>query len=193
MRTNRTFEKTASTDGIGFDEVVEMIDIGGPALVRAAAKNFAHVGVIVDPDDYDPTASKLEENGRLEDSTRLGLAVKAFHHTSVYDSAVRTYLSRVTPDGAADDGVGKNELPDLLHVDLLKVQDLRYGENPHQTAAFYRDPLCAVPTICSTEKQSRPASNSIRTSREYTTLWRSVICAWETSGATPTNGPDSLR
>jgi phosphoribosylaminoimidazolecarboxamide formyltransferase/IMP cyclohydrolase len=139
------FEKTAATEGIGLADVVEMIDIGGPTMVRAAAKNHRDVGIVVDPADYDSVVAQIGETGLLDDATRLQLAVKAFRHTSSYDHAVQAFLSRVEPDGEIRDAGG--ELADTLRVEYNKVQNLRYGENPHQTAAFYRDPLCTTPSI----------------------------------------------
>jgi len=144
------FEKTAATEGIGLGDVVEMIDVGGPTMVRAAAKNYADVGVVVDPADYGRVVEELRESGALSPATRLDLAVKAFRHTSAYDSAVQAYLSSVGPDGEArPDGA---ELPEFLRVEMVKAQDLRYGENPHQRAAFYRDPLGAGPSIAAAKQ-----------------------------------------
>jgi phosphoribosylaminoimidazolecarboxamide formyltransferase/IMP cyclohydrolase len=139
------FEKTASTAGIGLGDVVEMIDIGGPAMVRAAAKNYASVGVVVDPGDYAAIVEEIRRDGGLSDATRLRLAVKAFRHTSDYDNAVQVYLSQVGPDG--ERRTGEAGMPERLSVEFAKVQDLRYGENPHQTAAFFRDPLSGGPSI----------------------------------------------
>ncbi|HXV77527.1 MAG TPA: bifunctional phosphoribosylaminoimidazolecarboxamide formyltransferase/IMP cyclohydrolase, partial [Candidatus Polarisedimenticolaceae bacterium] len=139
------FEKTATTDGIDVRDVIEMIDIGGPAMVRAAAKNHAHVGVVVDPADYRRVLDEIESAGGLSEATRLQLAAKAFRHTSEYDGAVHDYLSRLSPDGtlaAADSRLG-----DRLVFEFVKVDGLRYGENPHQTAAFYRDPLVKEPSL----------------------------------------------
>jgi phosphoribosylaminoimidazolecarboxamide formyltransferase/IMP cyclohydrolase len=97
------FQKTATTEGIGLDEVVEMIDIGGPTMVRAAAKNFAHVGVVVDPADYGSVADELKTEQALSDQTRLELSMKAFRHTSTYDSAVFSYLSNIGNGQTTDD------------------------------------------------------------------------------------------
>jgi phosphoribosylaminoimidazolecarboxamide formyltransferase/IMP cyclohydrolase len=140
------FEKTAATEGIALRDAVEMIDIGGPTLVRSAAKNYAHVGVVVDPADYPAVGEELRQGGTLSPESRLRLAVKAFRHTSAYDSAVQAYLSRLEPDGQLRPA--DLSMSDRLQVDFVKVQDLRYGENPHQHAAFYRDPLCKGPSIC---------------------------------------------
>jgi len=139
------FEKTATTEGIGVRDVVEMIDIGGPALVRAAAKNYSHVGVVVDPQDYAAVAGEVASTGGLTDETRLRLAVKAFRHTSTYDSAVRAYLSGLGSDGAPK--AAEAGLAERLSFEFVKAQDLRYGENPHQRAAFYRDPLGKGPNL----------------------------------------------
>jgi phosphoribosylaminoimidazolecarboxamide formyltransferase/IMP cyclohydrolase len=141
------FQKTAATEGINLADVVEMIDIGGPTMVRAAAKNYTDVGVVVDPADYASVVEELGAAGTLSPSTRLALAVKAFRHTSTYDNAVQAYLSSVEPDGSTRPAA--EGLSDSLRIEMVKVQDLRYGENPHQKAAFYRDPLSAGPTIAS--------------------------------------------
>jgi phosphoribosylaminoimidazolecarboxamide formyltransferase / IMP cyclohydrolase len=131
------FERTVAKDGVALHEAIEMIDIGGPAMVRAAAKNHADVGVIVEPEDYAAVLEELRRaDGRLSDDLRLRLASKAFQHTSAYDAAVHAYLATVEARSS-----GAPAFPDRLVLDLRKVQDLRYGENPHQRAAFYRDPL----------------------------------------------------
>ena len=133
------FEKTAAIEGIGLSEVVEMIDIGGPAMVRAAAKNFAHVGVVVRPEDYSGVADELRRHGALTSATRHSLSTRAFRHTATYDNAVYTYLETVAPDGGHRDV--EAGFPDRLQLELVKAQELRYGENPHQRAAYYREPL----------------------------------------------------
>jgi phosphoribosylaminoimidazolecarboxamide formyltransferase/IMP cyclohydrolase len=144
------FEKTAATEGIGVSDVVEMIDIGGPTMVRAAAKNYPYVGVIVDPADYAAVASEIESSGRLSDETRFGLAVKAFRHTADYDSAVYAYLNGLEIEGAR--APDEDRLPERMTFDFVKAQDLRYGENPHQSAAYYRDPLSRTANLA-TAKQ----------------------------------------
>jgi len=131
------FRETAASPDASHDQVVEMIDVGGPTMIRAAAKNVSDVGVVVDPSDYPEVLSQVREHGALSDELRQRLAVKAFLHTSTYDSAIHEYLtSRLTsgkPEGPSD------PFPDAVRLDLHKAQDLRYGENPHQRAAFYRD------------------------------------------------------
>jgi phosphoribosylaminoimidazolecarboxamide formyltransferase/IMP cyclohydrolase len=106
---------------------VDMIDIGGPTMVRAAAKNHAHVGVVVDPSDYAAVVEELRSSGSLGLATRRRLARKAFAHTAAYDAAIVEWL---------DDGI--DTLPPTIHLSLERAQDLRYGENPHQEGARYR-------------------------------------------------------
>jgi len=137
------FEKTVGRDGVARDEAIEMIDIGGPAMVRAAAKNHAHVAVVVDPDDYPVVLEELRgSDGGLSADTLLGLASKAFRHTSAYDAAVHAYLAALAARSSDAEG-----FPERWTLDLRKIQDLRYGENPHQRAAFYRDPLLQGPSL----------------------------------------------
>jgi len=108
------------------DPSIELIDVGGPTMVRAAAKNHAHVGVVVDPSDYDSVLEELRGNGSLSDETRRRLALSAFAHTSAYDAAIVEWLS------------GDEPLPAFVNVPLVRAQSLRYGENPHQLGARYR-------------------------------------------------------
>jgi phosphoribosylaminoimidazolecarboxamide formyltransferase/IMP cyclohydrolase len=125
--------REAVAAGKPFAECVEEIDIGGPTMVRSAAKNSAHVGVVVDPADYEKVAAELETTKALSDATRLYLMKKAFAHTAAYDVAISEYLTaRETPDAAP------SHFPATLGAVYAKVQDLRYGENPHQAGAFYR-------------------------------------------------------
>jgi phosphoribosylaminoimidazolecarboxamide formyltransferase/IMP cyclohydrolase len=125
--------RQAVAAGKPFAECVEEIDIGGPTMVRSAAKNSAHVGVVVDPADYDRVAAELEATRALSDATRFDLMKKAFAHTAAYDAAISEYLTaRATPDGQPA------KFPATLAAVYTKVQDLRYGENPHQAGAVYR-------------------------------------------------------
>ena len=119
------FQQTIARPGVSLDEAVEQIDIGGVALLRAAAKNFAHVSPLVDPVDY-PTALEGVRAGQLSFETRRRLSAKTFAHTAAYDAAIATYLADET-------------LPATLTVAWPKAQSLRYGENPHQAAALYGD------------------------------------------------------
>jgi phosphoribosylaminoimidazolecarboxamide formyltransferase/IMP cyclohydrolase len=115
------------------DPGIELIDIGGPAMVRAAAKNHAFVGVVVDPADYVAVAAEIRTDGALGAATRRRLARAAFAHTAAYDAAIVTWFDE-TADDAPDDDV----LPASIHLSLERVQSLRYGENPHQQGARYR-------------------------------------------------------
>jgi phosphoribosylaminoimidazolecarboxamide formyltransferase / IMP cyclohydrolase len=125
--------RQAVAAGKPFAECVEEIDIGGPTMVRSAAKNMAHVGVVVDPADYEVVAAELEASRALSTATRFGLMKKAFAHTAAYDAAISEYLTaRETPEAAP------THFPGTLGAVFTKVQDLRYGENPHQAGAFYR-------------------------------------------------------
>ena len=136
------FEKTAQKPGVHFDEVIENIDIGGPSMVRSAAKNFRDVAIVTSPDDYPAIAQEMASSGgELGLATRWRLAQKAFATTAAYDSAIAatlagTFLNDGTqfqlPQAAGD-------FPAVLRVSLNKVMDLRYGENPHQRAAMYSD------------------------------------------------------
>ncbi len=125
------FEATISQEGVTLEEAIENIDIGGPAMIRSAAKNHRDVAVVVDPQDYPAIIEELAaSNGSLSDETRQKLAVKAYAHTAWYDGRITAWLS---------DRMGLAEkLPDRKIVQLEKVQGMRYGENPHQAAAFYR-------------------------------------------------------
>jgi phosphoribosylaminoimidazolecarboxamide formyltransferase/IMP cyclohydrolase len=124
------FEAVTADDGCSLDDAIENIDIGGPAMVRAAAKNHARVTVVVDPADYAEVADELKAHGATSLETRFRLATKAFAHTARYDGLVAAYLSR------GDDAAGK-ALPAYLTPQFHARQSLRYGENPHQAAAFY--------------------------------------------------------
>ncbi len=121
------FEETIAKEGVSLAEAVEQIDIGGPAMLRAAAKNFAHVVIVVDPSDYQWIIPRVEEGREFTVEERRRLAAKAFAHTAKYDGAISSYLSKEEGDG----------LPLYLSLPLEKELDLRYGENPHQKAAFY--------------------------------------------------------
>jgi phosphoribosylaminoimidazolecarboxamide formyltransferase/IMP cyclohydrolase len=131
-------EKVAK--GAGFDEAVETIDVGGPSMLRAAAKNFRHVAVVVDPADYALLLEQLDRPGGIDPATRLYLAQKAFRHSSRYEAAIAGYFSQLeVRDGGYAPAEGDDFFPYRLSVSFEKVQDLRYGENPHQKAAFYSD------------------------------------------------------
>ena len=125
------FAATVAKPGCTFEDAVENIDIGGPAMVRAAAKNHERLTVVVDPLDYGTVIAELDKGGGgVSQETRLRLATKAFAHTAQYDAAVASYLARAARPSSG-------EFPDLLALQFRKRLDLRYGENPHQQAAFY--------------------------------------------------------
>ena len=126
--------------GAPFEEAVENIDIGGPTMVRAAAKNFRHVAVVVDPADYPLLLEQLDRDSGLDAATRLYFAQKAFRHTARYDAAVAGYFAQVEArEGGYAVADSEDVFPYRLSLSFEKVQDLRYGENPHQRAAFYSD------------------------------------------------------
>ena len=133
------FEKTAAKPSVHFDELIENIDIGGPSMIRSAAKNFQDVAVITSPADYDQIAEELAgSGGTLSSATRWRLAQKAFATTAAYDSAIASTLERVSANGRFEfhEEAG---FPQTLRLSFNKVMDLRYGENPHQKAAMYSD------------------------------------------------------
>jgi phosphoribosylaminoimidazolecarboxamide formyltransferase/IMP cyclohydrolase len=135
------FEATVAR-GAPFEEVVENIDIGGPSMVRAAAKNHQYVGVVVDPADYDSILSELRENDRsLSAPTRFRLFRKAFQHTARYDGAISNYFSSL------DDEKKPQRWGESFTLQVAKIQDMRYGENPHQSAAFYETQGESGPSI----------------------------------------------
>jgi len=122
------FQATVADPDCRFEDAIENIDIGGPAMLRSAAKNHAAVAVLVDPADYSLVLEEIKERGGVSDATRFALAKKAFAHTAAYDGAIANYLSSL-----------KGTYPEMLTLQFHKIDDLRYGENPHQAAAFYRD------------------------------------------------------
>jgi len=126
------FVQTVSKEGVSLDEALENIDIGGPTMLRASAKNFPSVIVVVDPADYQIILEKLK-SGEISLDERKRLAQKAFQHVAVYDTAISQYLRQ-----------GIDSLPDEMTIALKKRQDLRYGENPHQKAAFYAEKIVAA-------------------------------------------------
>ena len=132
--------REAVAQGLPFDQVIENIDIGGPSMLRSAAKNAAHVAVVVDPGDYAVVLRELHEHGQVSPATRTRLQARAFAHTAAYDAAIASYLAEQQLKAGAAESNGWPESPPLGEYRL--VQPLRYGENPHQKAAFY----AAVPT-----------------------------------------------
>jgi len=124
------FKQTILKDGVKLEEAIENIDIGGPAMIRAAAKNYQDVSVIVDPEDYDKVIDEIKNNGKVSVKTNFYLAAKVFNHTSHYDTLIANFLSN---------RAGIEKYPQTLSMTFEKLQDMRYGENPHQNAAFYKE------------------------------------------------------
>jgi len=131
------FEKTAAKSGVHFEELIENIDIGGPSMIRSAAKNFHDVAIVTSPADYESIASELEKTGgTLSRETKWRLAKKAFATTAAYDSAIASTFERISPENV---DLSEQSFPPSLRLSFHKTLDLRYGENPHQKAAMYSD------------------------------------------------------
>ena len=138
------FEKTAGKQGVRFEEIVENIDIGGPSMVRSAAKNFQDVAIVTSIADYEAVAAEMEQHsGELSLQTHWALAQKAFATTAAYDTAIANALAEITVDAAAHFDISqlgnRDSFPQTLRLQFHKTCDLRYGENPHQKAALYSD------------------------------------------------------
>lgn len=127
------FKETISKEGTTFEDAIENIDIGGPTMLRASAKNHQDVTVMVDPADYEEVLNEIRESGKTTAETRRRLAAKVFRHTAAYDAMIAGYLTEAVEEAH----------PESLTVTFEKKQDLRYGENPHQKAAFYEAPLAS--------------------------------------------------
>ncbi len=137
------FEKTAAKPGVHFEEIIENIDIGGPSMIRSAAKNFQDVAVVTSPADYDAIADEMaRSSGALSKETKWRLAQKAFATTAAYDSAIASTLEKIGGDFKLA-GATTVAFPQTLRLSFQKVADLRYGENPHQKAAMYADNTAA--------------------------------------------------
>jgi len=126
------FEKTIAKPDVTLEEAIENIDIGGPSMLRSAAKNYRSVGVVVNPDRYDDVIAELEEKGSLSLALKEALACDVFTHTANYDARIASFLGSTLLNEKRDDG-----FPQVITQTLTKQTDLRYGENPHQEAAFY--------------------------------------------------------
>ena len=122
------FKETVQKPGVSHEEIIENIDIGGPSMLRSASKNYKFIPVLCDPSDYDAIVKELRENGETYLTTREYLAAKVFRHTASYDTMIASYLTERTGE----------KYPEKFTITFDKVQELRYGENPHQSAAFYK-------------------------------------------------------
>jgi phosphoribosylaminoimidazolecarboxamide formyltransferase/IMP cyclohydrolase len=166
------FEATVAKPGCSLAEAIENIDIGGPAMVRSAAKNWQDVGVLTDASQYAEVLAELKASHatgsrKLSDKTRFALAVAAFNRISNYDGAISDYLSRIQPDGS------QALFPGQANSRFVKLQDLRYGENPHQQAAFYRD-LCPAPGSLVTAQQLQGKELSYNNIADADAAWECV-------------------
>lgn len=135
------FQQTVAKPGCTLEDAIENIDIGGPAMVRAAAKNHASVTIVVDPLDYSKVLDEMAESGGVSDQTRFSLAVRAFEHTSSYDGAIANYFGRLVQPEA------DRQFPRTITFQYQHMQGMRYGENPHQNAAFYVETGLSEPCI----------------------------------------------
>ena len=133
------FEQTVAKPDCTLEQAIENIDIGGPAMLRSAAKNWNDVGVLTAPSQYDDALSEIEQHGGLSRSSRFKLAVAAFNSVANYDGTISDYLSALELNDSQDAIAGHAAFPGQVNGRFVKLMDLRYGENPHQQAAFYRD------------------------------------------------------
>lgn len=166
------FEATVAKPGCTLDDAIENIDIGGPAMVRSAAKNWKDVAVLTDASQYAGVIDELKTSGKVSDATRFALSVAAFNRISNYDGAISDYLSSITFDAGAAVPV-RSEYPAQANGRFVKLQDLRYGENPHQTAAFYRD-LHPAPGSLVTAKQLQGKELSYNNIADADAAWECV-------------------
>ncbi|MEN9779405.1 MAG: hypothetical protein RL014_553, partial [Pseudomonadota bacterium] len=166
------FEATVAKAGCTLDDAIENIDIGGPAMVRSAAKNWKDVAVLTDAAQYGPVVDELKAHGRLSAKTRFALSVAAFNRISNYDAAISDYLSSIDFDEAAP-VPKRHEYPAQANGRFVKLQDLRYGENPHQTAAFYRD-LYPAPGSLVTAQQLQGKELSYNNIADADAAWECV-------------------
>ena len=148
------FSQTVAKSDCSLEDAIENIDIGGPTMVRAAAKNYRHVAVVTDVEDYAALLAEMESTGgTVGQKFCFQLAQKAFSHTAAYDSAISNYLTAIDSSGQ------HKTFPERLNLNFSIAQDLRYGENPHQQAAFYRDPVPAPGSLASyTQLQGKELS-----------------------------------
>jgi phosphoribosylaminoimidazolecarboxamide formyltransferase/IMP cyclohydrolase len=161
------FEATVAKPGCTLEDAIENIDIGGPAMVRSAAKNWKDVGVLTDASQYAGVLEELKTAGKLADATKFALSVAAFNRISQYDGAISDYLSGIQPDGS------HSLFPGQANGRFIKVQDLRYGENAHQQAALYRD-LYPAPGSLVTARQLQGKELSYNNIADADAAWECV-------------------
>ncbi len=161
------FEATVAQPGCTLEDAIENIDIGGPAMVRSGAKNWKDVGVLTDASQYPQALGELKADGKLSDATKFAFSVAAFNRISQYDAAISDYLSGLQQDGTSA------LFPAQSNGRFVKVQDLRYGENPHQQAAFYRD-LHPAPGSLVTAQQLQGKELSYNNIADADAAWECV-------------------
>jgi phosphoribosylaminoimidazolecarboxamide formyltransferase/IMP cyclohydrolase len=161
------FEATVARPGCSLEDAIENIDIGGPAMVRSAAKNWRDVAVLTDASQYAKVVDELKASGSVTQETKFALAIAAFNRISNYDAAISDYLSALQADGT------RSEYPSQSNGRFVKLQDLRYGENPHQSAAFYRD-LHPAPGSLVTAKQLQGKELSYNNIADADAAWECV-------------------
>lgn len=170
------FEETVARPGCTLEEAVENIDIGGPAMLRAAAKNYPFVTVVTDPQDYRLILKEMKATGgKVSEETNFSLAVKAFQLTARYDAAISNYLGGIRPDGA------RKDFPDALTFQLVKALDLRYGENPHQKASFYKE-RDATPSTIANARQLQGKELSYNNIMDSDAAWQ-MACDFDRPAA----------
>ncbi len=179
------FEATVAKSDCTLADAIENIDIGGPAMVRSAAKNWQGVGVLTDASQYAGVLKELQSTGSLTDKTRFDLSVAAFNRISNYDGAISDYLSSIEFDGSPN---GKHiAFSEQSNGRFIKVQDLRYGENPHQEAAFYRD-LYPAPGSLATYQQLQGKPLSYNNLADADAAWECVRSLGAGAGASAIDG-----
>jgi phosphoribosylaminoimidazolecarboxamide formyltransferase/IMP cyclohydrolase len=161
------FEATVAKAGCTLEDAIENIDIGGPAMVRSGAKNWKDVAVLTDASQYQTVIDELKANGKVSEKTKFALSVAAFNRISNYDAAISDYLSSLQEDGL------RSLFPAQANGRFVKLQDLRYGENPHQQAAFYRD-LYPAPGSLVTAKQLQGKELSYNNIADADAAWECV-------------------
>ena len=161
------FEATVARPGCTLEDAIENIDIGGPAMVRSAAKNWKDVAVLTDASQYDGALAELKRSGAVGAATKFALSVAAFNRIAQYDAAISDYLSSLQADGT------RSAYPAQSNASFVKLQDLRYGENPHQSAAFYRD-LHPAPGSLVTAQQLQGKELSYNNIADADAAWECV-------------------
>jgi len=169
------FAQATARPDCTLEDAIENIDIGGPAMLRAAAKNWADVSVLIDPADYPQVLDELRAGG-VQRSTRFMLAKKVYAHTAAYDGMITNYLTALQP-GAEDNAAAvpvRESFPAVYNLQFTKTQDMRYGENPHQAAAFYRDAGPAVPGLLAGWSQLQGKALSYNNIADADAAWECV-------------------